>query len=88
MLSQNGNPDEICTDAFSMNQPPLSTVTEPPSFKRFLCSSISLPIRQYYHDVTFHPIGLSEWLFNMKDGDYDPDWRGIVDTSVSLMKLF
>ena len=47
---------------------------------------IPLPVRMYYHDVTFHPISLTEWLCgNMIATDYEREdgWRRIVDTSVS-----
>jgi hypothetical protein len=86
MSSQRDAHDETTKDAFPVNQPSLSVAIEPPLFKEGFRSGISLPMRQYYHDVSFHPIGLSEWLFNLKDIDNDPEWRSIVDTSVSLIR--
>jgi hypothetical protein len=62
----------------------LSARKEIPSFEKVFRSGVSLPVRHYYHDVTFDTIGLSEWLFNLTDDEYDPTWRTIVDTSVSF----
>jgi hypothetical protein len=57
-----------------------------PNFQKSIRKRISLPVRTYYHDVTFHPISLTEWLCgNMIDAEYalDNEWRRIADTSVS-----
>lgn len=50
-----------------------------------LQTGISPPTRQYYRDVTFHKIGISEWFFDLKDEDIDPEWQGVVDDSVSVV---
>lgn len=65
-----------------------SMKSEIPLFKKVFRSGISLPERRYYHDVTFDPIGLSEWLFNLKDNDYDSEWRSTTDTSVRSKQQF
>lgn len=51
--------------------------------RQVLQRNVSLPMRQYYRDVTFDKIGISEWFFDLKDEEVDPKWRGIVDDSVS-----
>lgn len=58
-------------------------MTELPPMRQVLQRNVSLPMRQYYRDVTFDKIGISEWFFDLKDEEVDPKWRGIVDDSVS-----
>ena len=67
------------------------SVKPSPTFQKIFRKRIPLPVRTYYHDVTFDPISLTEWLCgNMIARDYvnEYEWRRIVDTSVSFKGRF
>lgn len=52
---------------------------------------VPLPDRTYYHDATFNPISLTEWLCDTMiafDYESEQEWRRIVDTSVSFVVCF
>jgi len=59
------------------------TVEEPPTLSKVMKTNVSLPLRQYYRNMTFKKMGISEWLFNIDPKDnVDEQWQSIVDGSV------
>jgi VEFS-Box of polycomb protein len=68
---------------YCRNSPLHSTIGELPAMSEVIQTGVALPTRQYYRDLTFTKIGISEWFFDLKDEEVDPNWQGIVDDSVS-----
>jgi hypothetical protein len=58
-----------------------------PPFHKVFRKRVPLPNRQYYRNITFDPIGLTEWLLNLNEDECDPTWRRIVNTSVRLKNV-
>jgi hypothetical protein len=57
-----------------------------PSFKDSIRRGVSLPQRDYFHNVSFQKIRLTEWLFAEEDV-IDDEWQETVEGSVRTAPL-
>jgi hypothetical protein len=55
-----------------------------PSWKHSIRRGVSLPLRDYFHNLTFEKIRLTEWLF-AEDELIDEEWQKTVEGSVSTV---